>query len=76
MAKAADIIENEQELCAFTQEMEKAVIAVVNTVLKQEGFTPACEAVSYTHLDVYKRQGIRILYGKESSYCLKAIASP
>ena len=43
MAKAAVIIENEQELCAFTQEMEKAVIAVVNTVLKQEGFTPACE---------------------------------
>lgn len=43
MANAEVIIENEQTACAFPEEMEQAITDVVNTVLKQEGFTLDCE---------------------------------
>ena len=41
---AADvIIENEQDICDFTDEMEQTVSKVINKVLEQEGFCESCE---------------------------------
>lgn len=40
----ADVyIENEQDICEFTAEMEKTAIKVINKVLEQEGFEDECE---------------------------------
>lgn len=37
------IIENEQDVCDFTDEMEETIVKVINTVLEQEGFDKSCE---------------------------------
>ncbi len=37
------IIENEQDVCDFTDEMEETVVKVINKVLEQEGFDKSCE---------------------------------
>lgn len=43
MQKAEVIIENEQDICTFTGEMEKAAKEVINKVLEQESFPYECE---------------------------------
>ena len=43
MQLADVIIENEQDKCDFTDEMEKMAVEVINKVLEQEGFGENCE---------------------------------
>ena len=42
------------------------LIAFLENHLQADGTVTIPEAVSYTHLDVYKRQVLRCLYGRET----------
>ena len=43
MQKAEVFIENEQDKCTLTEDMEQAVSSVINKVLEQENFPEECE---------------------------------